>query len=525
VDTEYAQKLGPRSRVALVAASGAVMFSTFWVLVSLGLNPRISIVYNVKGARYGGPLTWPSRLFHLASLAKGERTALYILLMVLLTLGYLATIYLVRGSSRRSITLVIAGGFLAFSMLFLFAPPFLSRDIYSYAFGGRAMSVYHANPYLAVPSAYRSDVLFPLIGWKNQASVYGPLFGFVSYMITKLAGNSVPANVLGFKVLAFVSFAACLPFLYSMSRRVAPGRENMALSIAAWSPMLMLHVCGGGHNETVMVFFVLAGFYACWKGRSSFGLLLVLLAAMVKISAVLALVPYLVYYLFREKEGRFWPRAATSAATVVALPLLMYAPFWGGTRIFSATLRMTGIYSVSSIPMLARTYIDRALTGVGLSGHMAASLSNGPVRAFFLLLLIGVTVVLLLRIRDRRTMAAATAGIALLWFLTSSYILPWYLALGLLVTGIAGWNATTGCLVAASSLFAVYRMPLSSVPILSRIVRTGIPGPNLPISIPLTVILIVWLILIHPLRRAGPADEASPVHPSAEGEAEWMSQG
>jgi alpha-1,6-mannosyltransferase len=432
--------------------------------------------------------------------------------MIGLTLCYVASVYLVRRDGRRSLTWIIAGGFLAFSLLFLFAPPLNSRDVYSYAYYGRAMTVYHANPYLLLPVSHRADILYPLIGWKYQASVYGPIFSFLSYAIVRLAGNNIAGYVLGFKMLAFASFAGCLVLAYALARRVSPGRQNMALAIAAWSPLLLLHIAGAGHNEMLMVLFVLGGFYACWRGRPYLGLVLVVLAAMVKISAILALAPYLVYYLFRYKRGEFWPRLAGSAAAVIVIPALLYLPFWNGTKIFKSTLHVTKLYSASSVPMLTKTFLGNIFGRIGMSAGTAASLSTRVTYAFFMLLFLSVMVALLLRTRDFRSMAAATAGIALVWFLTTSYILPWYLALGLLVTGIAGWSATTGCLIAASSVFMLYRIPPSNLQTAVTRVTTatgGHPGPTRAISLPLVVILVVWLIYTRPFRRA--RSEPAPV--------------
>ena len=48
--------LKPSARRGLLVLLGAASFICYWVLLSIALNPKLQIVYSVKGATYGGPL-------------------------------------------------------------------------------------------------------------------------------------------------------------------------------------------------------------------------------------------------------------------------------------------------------------------------------------------------------------------------------------------------------------------------------------------------------------------------------------
>lgn len=505
------ERIGPRSRLFLLSVCGLVIFACFALLISMALDPTLRLLYNVKGATYGGPLTWLGRWLNLAGLSHSGSTILYVCLMVVLTLAYLGALYLVRDDGRVRITVIIAGGFLLFALLFVFIPPLLSRDIYSYAFGGRSITVYHANPYLLKPVSHPNDVLYPLIGWRHQPSVYGPIFNYLSFIVCKVAGNNIAANVLGFKVLAFLFYAASLPLVYALARRVSPGRENLALAIAAWNPLLLLHILGAGHNDPLMFFFVLLGLYLCRLDYPVWGLVSVVLAVMVKATAALALLPYLVFFL-RGARGKLVTRVLEAGAAVIVLPVLLYLPFWKGFRIFDATRRLSGMVSYSSVPTLAKDVLRRILSGLGIAKASATSLSNTLVHLFFLALLAAIVLALLWKVRDYRTMVLSTGGILLALFLTSGYILPWYLGLGLMVCAISGWNATTGSTVAASCVFLLYRIPITQAVIHHRPLLHVSYRPVFYLSIPLAVILITWLILGKPfsgLRRASPGGETT----------------
>ena len=476
----------PSTRKGLLALLGAASFVCYWLLMSIALNPKLQIVYNVKNTTYGGPLVWPSRLLHLASLETVNRMWLFMSLLVLLTLTWLAVIYLVRNDSSRSTALILGGAFLLFALVFVFGPTFQSKDVFSYIFHGRAMSVYHSNPYLLIPHARPHDVFYPLIGWKFNTSVYGPLYNIMSYLITKVAGNGIAANVLGFKLLAFGGYAASLPMVYWLTKRVTPGKQNMALAITAWCPILVIHVLGAGHNDSVMVALILAGFLLYRKGYLLTGIAFVLLGTMVKITGALALVPMLVMYV-RDRRGAPLKRAAAAAGVVVGLSALVYLPFLDSPRIFNTTLRMTRLYSSSSIPNLFSDWYKKLLVRGGMTGVKAGLVANSRVHLLFAVLLLAIAVVLLLRVKDYRSMMASSAGLFLAWFLTSSWLLPWYLFMGLMLAAVLGWNRTTACVVGLAAVFCLYRIPQPPGGAISG------PGPVLFFSLPFLLIFIGWV--------------------------------
>ncbi len=51
-------KKAPDSWLLWLSLSGAVMLAGLWMLVSMALNPRLSIVFNARGATAGIALLW-----------------------------------------------------------------------------------------------------------------------------------------------------------------------------------------------------------------------------------------------------------------------------------------------------------------------------------------------------------------------------------------------------------------------------------------------------------------------------------
>jgi hypothetical protein len=498
--------LNPRVRAWLLALLATLSFFCYWFLVAIALNPRLKQVYNVKGARYGGPLVWPSRLFHLAGISRVSRMWLYIAIMVILSLAWLGAIYLVRGDRRRSLTFIIVAAFALFAALFVFGPTFQSSDVFSYAFFGRAMTVYHRNPFLLIPQARPHDIFFTLIAWKTNASVYGPVFNYASYAITRLAGNNITSNVLGFKLLAFLSYAGTLPLVYALTKRASPGKENMALVITAWCPVLIMNLLGAGHNDALMVALILGGYLLYRKGYPLSGIAVVLLAAMVKIVAVLAVAPMLILYL-RDGRGALSRRLLAAGATVVALPLVLYAPFLQNLKIFKTTLDMSKAYSSGSVPRLVSFEYQRLLTHGGMTAARADVVANSRVHLLFLAVFIVITVILLWGVRDYRSMVASAAALSLVWFLTSTYVLPWYLTMGLMLAAVLGWSLTTACLVGAAAVSTLYLIPWPP---------GGYPsGPTMYLCVPFLLLLVGWLTLTL-MRRYSGSGAVVPAPPPAE---------
>ena len=484
--SEGNDRLTQRARVWLLAALAALSFLAYWVLVSLALGAKGSLVYDTKAAVYRGPLTWPSGWLRLVSISETGRMILYILLMVALTVLWLVAMYLVRRDRRRVLAYIVFVAFALFAALFVFGPAFQSRDIFSYAFHGRAMTVYHSNPYLLIPHARPHDVFYPFIGWRYNASVYGPVFNFVSYVIARAGGGSIASNVLGFKILAFLSYLACLPMVYTLARRVSPGRENLALAMTAWCPILVMHLLGAGHADAFMIALVLAGYLLYRKGYPLSGIAVVLVAAMIKVTAAIALAPMLVLYV-RDRSGVPLKRLASAAALVVAIPVLLYLPFFQGLRIFDTTRHMFGLTSNTSSQRVFGYSVERILGFAWVSSAQAADIAAREAHYLFLAILAIIAIALFLRVKDFRTMVGCAAALSLVWVLTSGYALPWYLAMGIMLGAVTGWNVTTASLVGAASIFTMYRIP--------GLPTGATPEPIFWLGGPMLILLAGWLIL------------------------------
>jgi hypothetical protein len=135
--------------------------------------------------------------------------------------------------------------------------------------------------------------------------------------------------VWGYRLLAVVLTGLCGGLVYRMVRRTAPEQAPAALLVWLWNPLLLIAGAGGAHNDLIMLACWVAALLAFQRRRWVWGLLALVLAAHVKLTA-LVVAPVLGLWLVRQVG---WVRALGHAgvALLLALPLswLLYAPFGG----------------------------------------------------------------------------------------------------------------------------------------------------------------------------------------------------
>lgn len=206
----------------------------------------------------------------------------------------------------------------------LFAPPLGSRDLYAYACQGATV---HGglNPYevgsAALPCPWLDSV--SLI-WHDTPAPYGPVWVLLAGAAVAVAGGNLAVAMTVLRVGALLGVVA---MAYAVPRLAA--RTGIDPVRATWlglaSPLLMVHVVSGGHNDALMIGLALLGLLAAAQGRGLLSGAALGAAVAVKATAGIAL-PFAVLLLmrdrsFRELVRRAWAPVAGTIAVFAVITL------------------------------------------------------------------------------------------------------------------------------------------------------------------------------------------------------------
>src|SRR5262249_46457773 len=141
--------------------------------------------------------------------------------------------------------------------------------------------------------------------------------------------DSLTAYILGYRLLAIVLAGVCGALIAMILGRHRPEHVPAALLIWLWNPLLLVTTAIGAHNDMLMMAALLAALLLFQRRRWVGGLLALVLAAHVKLTALL-LLPVLGLWLV-QRYGLARAIRSSGIALVVAIPLswLLYAPLGG----------------------------------------------------------------------------------------------------------------------------------------------------------------------------------------------------
>jgi hypothetical protein len=243
------------------------------------------------------------------------------------------------GLGRRPLA-VILGGALLLALPLLAAYPINATDVFRYFIRGRIAAVHGQSPYALPPAAFPADPFLPLAGeWAGETSPYSPLWEIVAAGLSALAGDRLLLGVLLFKGLALACFMITAAVIWSL---LPPGRARPAYALLwAWNPALLLTFALNGHNDALMLLWLVLGYWLMRRGRPAAGLWLMALAALTKPVAALAWPFFFIDALRRLDNGRAKARFAVLAiGGAAALAWLAFLPWAGAAGVWRAPVEL-----------------------------------------------------------------------------------------------------------------------------------------------------------------------------------------
>lgn len=259
------------------------------------------------------------------TLSVGEIVAALLLFLCV----YLVAMWYAEYVSAR----LIIGSVVAFTVISVIGPPLFSTDVFSYQAYAQMFAHYHINPYLHGPKVIGQYPLYNpfsyYIGakWINVASVYGPLFTFLSVIFQT---TSVAVNYYAFKVIAALASLATMVLIWKSAERrgVSPKR---GVALFGLSPLVTLCGVGGGHNDLLMLMLTTGGIYALLGRRERGAAALITAGTAIKLTAAIVLPFALIGEGARLELHRRWTRMLSGIAAVsVVIATASYLAFGTG---------------------------------------------------------------------------------------------------------------------------------------------------------------------------------------------------
>jgi hypothetical protein len=295
------------------------------------------------------PEIYPDALPHLFHLYDPGSQVHWDLILAFFALGiaYLLACQTASEAQGRAVWVVVLGSSLAFGLVLLWMFPFDAADIFDYIIHGRMSSVYGGNPYLQMPKEFPDDPFYPYVAWKSERSPYGPVWGLLAAWASYLAGDGIVANVIAYKLISSLFLLASVCVVAVILRREAPGRALPGTLLLAWNPVVLYETWGNGHNDMVMVFWMLAAAWGIYRRHFTLVILALLASALVKYLPLLLIPAALAIVLRALPSARqrlhFFLRSGIGAAVLLAL---VYAPFWTGPEVLTV-LQRGGLFTAS----------------------------------------------------------------------------------------------------------------------------------------------------------------------------------
>jgi hypothetical protein len=159
----------------------------------------------------------------------------------------------------------VLGAIAAVHVIFILSPPLALTDLFNYINYGRMEVVHHLNPYTSIPVVEpHDDPSYALSNWHQLLSPYGPLFTILTFAVVPLG---VAASFWALKLVLALASLGTIALVWRCAGLL--GRDPVkAIVLVGLNPIVLVWGLGGDHNDFLMVFCIMLGFYLLLLARA-----------------------------------------------------------------------------------------------------------------------------------------------------------------------------------------------------------------------------------------------------------------
>ncbi len=364
---------------------------------------------------------WATHLAGDSNLPPQQPLGRWIINLILLNAGLAYAVLLTHRMDER-LPKRFWAIFLAIAVLLCAMPPVFSGDLYEYLIRGRILGVYHQNPYAHTAIEFSQDSFFSHSIWIHTAENYGPAWTLIQWIMPTFFGQSVGLAVFMQKILILCFFAASGLIFFKVAQAVTPAQSHALTRAFLLNPNLWVHHLVDGHNDIVMVFWMLLAVFAMTRDRMTLSLAAATMGVLVKFTSLILLsvsgIAFLKSMVETKQPKKFWPLIQALAISVF-LAVICYLPFWIGKETLGYFSTFKGWFYSNSVPYA----FYALLTKIGIP------VSAALVKKGFIIFFVVNASVALVWLWKRPRLTPLSIFRTVLWMflaLYTSYAIPFY---------------------------------------------------------------------------------------------------
>jgi alpha-1,6-mannosyltransferase len=334
------------STIFVACGAGILLsYAIFWLRYII-LEPAIA---------YDGSVEIAPLIFGDHAVGILRYSAAFLVPMIL----YVLALVIYPAVPRRLALVTIGVVTVAGPLLLLYTKPILSPDLHDYMMSARILTEYGQNPYVMAAEQFPGDPYYEPVGWKHLPVVYGPVWVLITAVPMIIAGENGALALLLMKSIAIAAHIGTAGLIYLIASDVAPNRAGLAALAYGWNPFPVVFYALDGHNDALMVFFLVGAIYLAIRDRWALAFPVLMLAVLVKY------VPLMLFPIFLLAARRYPRQALIGLGASGLLVVATFSPFWIGIDTFQG-LREHGERGVGSFAAaLSRHYSWDTLRIIG----------------------------------------------------------------------------------------------------------------------------------------------------------------
>jgi len=332
--------------------------------------------------------------------------------------------------------------------------------------------VHHLNPYTTIPILEpHNDPSYALSNWHQLLSPYGPLFTILTFAVVPIG---VAASFWVLKGILALSSLATIFLVWKCARLL--GRDPVAaIVLVGLNPIVLVWGLGGDHNDFLMVFLIVLGFYLMLRAGPVGAAENASPAERQRVDLRRRPRQWLLSLSLLDigAGAAFMTAAAIKASGAVLIPVVLAGLLRTPKRLIAVVLGMAGACLVAGalsliafglhVPDLSTQ--SRLVTNVSVPNLLGLALGKGgetqSLHVLFSAALIASVALCCVQAWRRRSSITASgwANVALL--VTLSWVLPWYVLWVLPLAALSSSRRLRGAALALGVYFIIAWAPAS----------------------------------------------------------------